>query len=216
MVVDDDGDEYYIGFPSAGRFVEYLSSRHPGKYSYRRTGSNTGMWTLNYDNNDLGYTVCVEQLTFTSPTTGAISYTCNDGETESEGNWRIIDIPSDGGGGGSDGGNGGDGEPGDTSSVPAHPTATARFSPSSLTVGEEARFIVEWNSVPDAADYKVYIDDFPIFYTQRGNQCTVTSSVLRSSTTTSTSYTYSFTASFINQYSLHCPTCNSSGECSCT
>ena len=65
------------------------------------------MWTLNYDNNDLGYNVCTERLTFTSRTTGTISYTCNDGLTESEGTWRLLAGSSSSGSGGSGGGGSG-------------------------------------------------------------------------------------------------------------
>ena len=88
-VVSVDDSRYYTDFPSAGRFIEYEpGERWPGRYSYRRTGSNTCTVTQNYGGGD----VCTTQFTFTSPTTGTSRYTCNDGE-RGGGNWRLIDIP---------------------------------------------------------------------------------------------------------------------------
>ena len=99
--------------------------------------------------------------------------------------------------------------------VPAHPRTTGRFSPANPRVGDSVDLILSWNRVSGAANYKVYINNsIPITYYKRGNVCSVRSSH-HSGTTRNTSYTYTFTAAFINHYYWFVQACNSSGQCSC-
>ena len=84
---------YYADFVSPGRFRETQGSdTFPGSYTYRNTGPNTGTLTFNYDDGDR----CTASLTFASATTGTAASTCDDGSS-AEYNWRLVEIPSDGG-----------------------------------------------------------------------------------------------------------------------
>ena len=99
--------------------------------------------------------------------------------------------------------------------VPSHPSVSSRFSPPNFFIGDPVDLVLSWNRISGATNYKVYINNAtPIFYTQRGNLCTVSSSH-HSSTTTRTSYRYRFTAASINHYFFMVQACNSSGQCSC-
>ena len=98
-VLSDDPN-YYIDFISPGRFKETEGSdTYPGSYTYRNSSSNIGTVTLNYDDGDR----CTFQLTFSSATSGTLTFSCNDG-TSGSSNWRLADIPADGNGGGESGG----------------------------------------------------------------------------------------------------------------
>ena len=79
---------FYIDFPSAGRFLE--SGSLPGSYSYASTGSDTGTMTLTYDGGNLGGS-CTLLLTFVSATTGTLSYTCASG-IQGQSSWTITAI----------------------------------------------------------------------------------------------------------------------------
>ena len=93
-------------------------------------------------------------------------------------------------------------------SVPRHPSVTATSQP---TVGDRVQYILNWNAVAGATHYRVRVNDFPILYTRRSDgSC----SVDRATTTQATSYTHTFTASFINQFYYLVLACNSAG-CSC-
>ena len=83
----------YADFVSPGRFRETQGSdTFPGSYTYRNTGPNTGTLTFNYDDGDR----CTASLTFASATTGTAASTCDDGSS-AEYDWRLVEIPSDGG-----------------------------------------------------------------------------------------------------------------------
>ena len=113
-------------------------------------------------------------------------------------------------------------------SVPAHPTGmSARYVPSSPGPGDSVQAIINWNSVPGATSYKVYLnlgftspDDVPAFRNQEraDGSCSVSGADI-TTTTTSTTYTHSFTTPnlpFFRGTYLHgdVQACNSSG-CSC-
>ena len=80
----------YVDFVSPGRFSETrVVVTRTGSYTYRNTGSNTGMLTFNYDDGDL----CTAHLTFASATMGTATSMCNDG-VNVEYNWQLVEIPS--------------------------------------------------------------------------------------------------------------------------
>ena len=79
----------YADFVSPGRFRETVGAdTYTGSYTYRNTGSNTGILTFNYDDGDR----CTALLTFASATMGTATSTCEDGVSV-EYNWRIVEIP---------------------------------------------------------------------------------------------------------------------------
>ena len=86
------GADYYIDFPSAGRFLE--AGRLAGSYSYSSTGSNTGTLTQTYDDSTQYGGSCTLLLSFDSETTGTLSYTCASG-LQGRGSWTITagDVP---------------------------------------------------------------------------------------------------------------------------
>ena len=86
-----DAESYFIDFESAGRFKESFD-RDEGSYTYSRTGANAGTFTQTYDEGLYGGR-CVTSLTFTSTTTGTLSYTCGNNGTESEvESWQLSDL----------------------------------------------------------------------------------------------------------------------------
>ena len=85
-------DGFYVDFVSAGRFSE--DGVLPGSYSYSNTGSNTGILTQTYDDGQYGGE-CALQLTFTSATTGLLSFVCDSGDS-GQATWRIVEIGTPG------------------------------------------------------------------------------------------------------------------------
>ena len=85
-----DAETYFIDFESAGRVREGFD-RHPGSYTYSNTGANTGTLTQNYDAGLFGGR-CTYKLTFTSMTTGTLSYTCANGLTGEEQRWQLSNL----------------------------------------------------------------------------------------------------------------------------
>ena len=84
-------ETYYIEFLSAGRFEE--NNAYPGSYTYSNTGSNTGIFTQNYDGGQLGGT-CKIKMTFSSTTTGTLRTRCGSEENyDSPQEWRFSDPP---------------------------------------------------------------------------------------------------------------------------
>ena len=80
---------YHVDFVEAGRFeATEGAATYAGSYSYTNTGPDTGTVVFNYDHGD----TCTNSVTFDSPTTGSLTYTCNDG-TSGETNWRLVDDP---------------------------------------------------------------------------------------------------------------------------
>ena len=80
---------YHVDFVEAGRFEETEgAATYAGSYAYTNTGPDTGTVVFNYDDGDS----CRNSVTFVSPTTGSLTYTCNDG-TSGETNWRLVDDP---------------------------------------------------------------------------------------------------------------------------
>ena len=79
---------YFILFRPGGRFLE--SDQDPGAYSYVSTGANTGTLTQTYDDASRYGGTCTVRLTFASRTSGAMSYTCAGGQSNSEG-W-VLDM----------------------------------------------------------------------------------------------------------------------------
>ena len=80
---------YHVDFVEAGRFEETEgAATYAGSYSYTNTGPDTGTVVFKYDDGDS----CTNSVTFVSPTTGSLTYTCNDG-TSGETNWRLVDDP---------------------------------------------------------------------------------------------------------------------------
>ena len=65
-------------FESGNRFRE---GPYAGRYTYRRTGSDTGTLRFDYDDGDW----CEFSITFASAATGRYTYDCSDGETGSFG-----------------------------------------------------------------------------------------------------------------------------------
>ena len=81
---------YYTDFLSPGRFEEVEASEtYTGRYTYENTGPNSATIEFQYDDGDR----CTSELTFDSPTTGTLTYSCNDGDTGTS-SWRIEDTPS--------------------------------------------------------------------------------------------------------------------------
>ncbi len=86
-----DAESYFIDFESAGRFKESFD-RDEGSYTYSHTGANAGTFTQTYDEGLYGGR-CVTSLTFTSTTTGTLTYTCgNNGTTSEVESWQISDL----------------------------------------------------------------------------------------------------------------------------
>ena len=86
-----DAESYFIDFESAGRFKENFD-RDEGSYAYSHTGANTGTFTQTYDEGLYGGR-CVTSLTFTSTTTGTLTYTCDNNGTKSEvESWQLSDL----------------------------------------------------------------------------------------------------------------------------
>ena len=84
--MSSDVGNSYFDFISPGRF--WQTGGREGSYTYRNTGSNTGMVTLNYDDGER-FTF---HLTFASATAGTGIFTYNG---ESGGfNWWLVEIPS--------------------------------------------------------------------------------------------------------------------------
>ena len=86
------GSDYYIDFPSAGRFLE--SGEFAGRYSYSSTGSDTGTLTQTYDDSTQYGGSCTLLLSFDSETTGTVSFTCASG-VQGSNSWTITagDVP---------------------------------------------------------------------------------------------------------------------------
>ena len=85
-----DADTYFLDFESAGRVREGFD-RHPGSYTYSNTGANTGTLTQNYDAGLYGGR-CTYKLTFTSTTTGTLSYTCANELTGGAERWQLSNL----------------------------------------------------------------------------------------------------------------------------
>ena len=85
--VTTDDPANYVDFVSAGRFRETSGTEtYEGSYTYTNQGANTGMIVFVYGDGDK----CTSSLTFSSRTAGALSYTCDDGESGST-SWRLVD-----------------------------------------------------------------------------------------------------------------------------
>ena len=83
--------DYYFDFVSPGRFREFDEGEtYTGRYTYERTGPNSGTTITYYDDGDQ----CTDNIVFESTTTGTSSYSCNDGSTGT-GTWQLVDIPGD-------------------------------------------------------------------------------------------------------------------------
>ena len=83
--------DYYFDFVSPGRFREFEEGEtYTGRYTYERTGPNSGTTITYYDDGDQ----CTDNIVFESTTTGTSSYSCNDGSTGT-GTWQLVDIPGD-------------------------------------------------------------------------------------------------------------------------
>ena len=83
--------DYYFDFVSPGRFREFEEGEtYTGRYTYERTGPNSGTTITYYDDGDQ----CTDNIVFESTTTGTSSYSCNDGSTGT-GPWQLVDIPGD-------------------------------------------------------------------------------------------------------------------------
>ena len=81
----------HTDFLDEGRFRATESAQtREGGFTYRRTGPNAATVTLAYDNGD----GCTWQATFHSRTAGALSYTCDDGDSGETG-WWLTETPSD-------------------------------------------------------------------------------------------------------------------------
>ena len=88
-----DDPSSYVDFASPGRFREAEGSyTHTGRYTYENTGPNSGTVEFHYDDSDR----CTFSLEFDSATTGALTYTCNDGSTGTS-SWRLVEIFPEGG-----------------------------------------------------------------------------------------------------------------------
>lgn len=79
-------ESYFILFPSSGRFRQ--NNDHGGAYTYENTGSNTGTVTQTYDDTGTFGRSCAIRLTFASETSGTARYTCDGGQSGTEG-WRM-------------------------------------------------------------------------------------------------------------------------------
>ena len=80
---------YHVDFVEAGRFEETEgAATYAGSYSYSNTGPDTGTVVFNYDDGDR----CTYSVTFESPSTGSLTYTCNEGMS-GETNWRLVEDP---------------------------------------------------------------------------------------------------------------------------
>ena len=83
--------DYYFDFVSPGRFREFEEGEtYTGRYTYEKTGPNSGTTISYYDDGDQ----CTDNIVFESTTTGTSSYSCNDGSTGT-GTWQLVDIPGD-------------------------------------------------------------------------------------------------------------------------
>ena len=83
--------DYYFDFVSPGRFREFEEGEtYTGRYTYERTGPNSGTTITYYDDGDQ----CTGSIVFESTTTGTSSNSCNDGSTGT-GTWQLVDIPGD-------------------------------------------------------------------------------------------------------------------------
>ena len=86
-----ESPDYYFDFVSPGRFREFEDGEtYTGRYTYERTGPNSGTTITYYDDGDQ----CTDNIVFESTTTGTSSYSCNDGSTGT-GTWQLVDIPGD-------------------------------------------------------------------------------------------------------------------------
>ena len=86
-----ESPDYYFDFVSPGRFREFEDGEtYTGRYTYERTGPNSGTTITYYDDGDQ----CTDNIVFESTTTGTSSYSCNDGSTGT-GTWQFVDIPGD-------------------------------------------------------------------------------------------------------------------------
>ena len=84
--------EYYVDFPTAGRFRETKGTDvYEGNYTYTRTDANRGTLVSNYDDGER----CTGELTFRSRTAGKWTLTCEDGDSDETG-WWIVDAPTGG------------------------------------------------------------------------------------------------------------------------
>ena len=80
---------YHVDFVEAGRFEENrLGSANLGSYTYSNNGPDTGTVVFTYDAGN----ICTYDVTFASPTTGSLSYTCTEGQPD-ESDWRLVDDP---------------------------------------------------------------------------------------------------------------------------
>ena len=86
------GPDYYVDFPSAGRFLE--DGRLPGNYSYANTGSDSGTLTQTFDDSGQYGGSCTVRLTFVTETSGTLSYSCAS-RISGQGSWTITasDVP---------------------------------------------------------------------------------------------------------------------------
>ena len=84
-------EAFFVDVVSAGRFTEGLS-RHGGRYTYTKTGANSGDLVQVYDDSELFGGRCASQLTFTSAIAGTAHTSCDDGTEGSAGTWRISDL----------------------------------------------------------------------------------------------------------------------------
>ena len=80
---------FHVDFVEAGRFEEYLrGATNLGSYTYSNNGPDTGTVVFTYDAGN----ICTYNVSFASPTTGSLSYTCTEGQAD-ESDWRLVDDP---------------------------------------------------------------------------------------------------------------------------
>ena len=84
-------ETFFVDVVSAGRFTEGFR-RHEGRYAYTNTGANAAQFTQTYDDPELFGGRCTTRLTFTSPTTGAARFACDNGATGETENWSVSDL----------------------------------------------------------------------------------------------------------------------------
>ena len=84
-------ETFFLDVVSAGRFTEGFR-RHGGRYAYTKAGANTAQFTQTYDDPELFGGRCTTRLTFTSPTTGAGRFACDNGATGETENWSLSDL----------------------------------------------------------------------------------------------------------------------------
>lgn len=76
---------------SAGRSTTGFR-RHGARYTYTSSGANTGQFVQVWDDTERLGGRCTTQLTFTSTTTGTATWSCVDGTTVQEQDWKLSEL----------------------------------------------------------------------------------------------------------------------------